>query len=157
MTMDEAASKIPNPSFLEALTHFGPIGVFGWFSLLFVIIMGCILLMVPPRSGRRISLVDVFAACLHIQMLIFILCVPLPLVGAAYLTLSARPYVIDSFVAPASVILNFTISGALLVAVALRHRTPPTIEWLPAVSLLASIISLFAVWQLTMAAFIPFT
>jgi hypothetical protein len=94
-------------------------------------------------------------------MLIFILCVPLPLVVAAYISdynLSDynRGYVTDAFVASGSVILDFTISGALLVSVALRHRTRPTIEWLPAVSVLTSIISLFAVWQLRLAAFVPF-
>lgn len=144
--MDEA------PSVFEFLTMGGPIWIFGWLSLAAVIITGCILLWLPPRRSRRVSLVDMYAACLHIQLLIFILCVPLSLAAVAYMTLRPIPGVIarDMLIAAGSVLVNLIISGAFLVSVSLRHRTTPAIEWMPAISVLMTILSLFAAWECRM-------
>lgn len=137
-------------SFINIFEGSGPIEAAGWLSLLIVIIIGCILVKVPPRSGRRTSLVDVFAACLHVQILIFILCVPFARAAAVYATLSVEPYVFNMLFTATAVLLNFTISGALLVLVSLRHKTTPTLEWMPAVSVLIAVISLFAQLQFRM-------
>lgn len=135
----------------------GPVCVFGWISLVVVIVMGCIMLCMSPRRDRRVPLVDVYAACLHIQLLFFILCVPLSRAAAAYISLESYPGAVtcDSLISAASVLLDFTVGGVFLASVSLRHRTVPTLEWLPVVSVIISIISLFAVWVLRMAACIP--
>jgi hypothetical protein len=141
-------------SFIDFFTRLGPIWIFGWSSLGLIIIIGFLLLCTPPRSDRRVSLVNIYAACLHIQVLIFILCVPLLLLVVPYMTLDPLPTVVvrDMLVAAVSVLLNSTIAGVFLVSVSLRHRTAPTIEWPPIVSVLISIISVFAVWELRVAA-----
>lgn len=150
--MDEPAPEPRIFSFTDKLIDAGPIGIFGWFSLLVVIIMGCKLLIMAPRSGRGASWVDIFAACLHVQTLIFIFCVPFSLACAVYMSFSNRVYVEDMMVSAASILMNITIGGVLLLSVSIRHRTTPTIEWLPAVSVLMSVISVLVAWQCRIAA-----
>lgn len=134
----------------------GPIEALGWLSLFSVVIIGCILLILPPRQDRRLSLVNAFAAFLHVQTLVFFLCVPVMRGYTGYLTLSNEPYLFDAYIAQFSIILNFTISGVFLVLVSLRHRTTPKIEWMPAVSVFLALISLFAMWHLRMAIMVKY-
>ncbi len=134
----------------------GPLEALGWISLLSVVILGCILLIRPPRHERRPSLVNMFAAFLHVQTLVFFLCVPVVRAAAAYLTLSYEPYLFDAYIALFTVILNFTIGGVFLVLVSFRYNTTPKIEWMPAVSVLLALISLWAMWHFRLAIMVKY-
>ena len=130
----------------------GLLGLIGWVTLAGLVVVALVLIARPPHPGRRISPPDIFAACLHVQIMVFIFCMPLALARAAYLTLDPIPDVIarDMIEAAMALLLNLGVGGALLGVVSIRHRTRPKIGWLPVLCVVILLLEVFTTWAFRM-------